>query len=89
MTAPTVKVDFFFAGGCDRCAEARDALRETAQSSGEVRWQEIDIAKEPNRAVDAGIVSTPAVAIDGQLAFRRMPSAIELRKAIRARIAKA
>lgn len=89
MRTPTVKVDFFFAGGCDRCAEARDALREAAQSSGEVRWQEIDIAKEPNRAVDAGIVSTPAVAIDGQLVFPTMPSALELRKAIRARMAKA
>jgi predicted thioredoxin/glutaredoxin len=83
MGGKAVRVEFFYAGGCSKCVEAREALREAAQSA-RVEWKEIDIAKEPNRAVDAGVVSTPAIAIDGELVFKTMPTAAELRNAIRA-----
>lgn len=84
MGAKAVRVEFFFAGGCSKCVEAREALRQAAQSA-RAEWKEIDIAKDPNRAVDAGVVSTPAVAIEGELVFKTMPTAAELRNAIRAR----
>lgn len=86
MAQKPVSVEFFFAGGCSKCAQARDALREAAQFSSRVQWLEIDIAKNPDRAVDVGVVSTPAVAIDGELIFKSMPAASELTKAIRARM---
>jgi thioredoxin 1 len=86
VTGRAISVEFFFAGGCSKCAEARDALRRAAQSMPAVRWKEIDIAKHPNRAVDAGVVSTPAVAIDGTLVFKTVPSASDLRDAIEARL---
>jgi thioredoxin 1 len=79
-----VSVELFFAAGCSKCAEVRDALRTAAESAGRVEWKEIDIAKNPDRAVDAGVVSTPAVAIDGKLRFASLPSAAELQHAIRA-----
>ncbi|MFY9316091.1 MAG: thioredoxin family protein [Burkholderiales bacterium] len=82
MGKKVVSVEFLFAGGCGKCAEAREALRDAAQGPG-VEWKEIDIAKNPHRAVDLGVVSTPAVAIDGKLMFGSMPSASELRDAIR------
>lgn len=88
MPKEAVTVELLFAGGCGKCAEARDALRGEAQSLG-AQWKEIDVAKNPVRAVDLGVVSTPAVAIDGDLVFAALPSASELRKAIRARTAKA
>ena len=88
MREKTVKVELFFAAGCSKCAEAREALRETALSSGRVEWQEVDIARNPNRAVDAGVVATPAVAIDGKLVFKTMPTAAALQNAIRARTGK-
>lgn len=86
MTGKAVSVEFFFAGGCSKCAEARDALRQAAQSTRRVEWKEIDIAKDPNRAVDVGVVSTPAVAIDGKLVFKTVPSASDLRDAIEAKL---
>lgn len=79
-----VRVEFFFAGGCGKCVEAREALRAAAQSPG-VEWKEVDIAKEPDRAVEAGVVSTPAIVIDGDLVFRTMPTARDLQNAIRRR----
>jgi predicted thioredoxin/glutaredoxin len=85
--AKAVRVEFFFAGGCSKCVEAREALRQAARSA-RAEWKEIDIAKDPNRAVDVGVVSTPAVAIDGELIFKTMPDAAELRNAIRAREAR-
>lgn len=87
MGHQAVRIEFFFAGGCSKCAEVREALRQAAQSP-RVEWKEVDIAKEPNRAVDVGVVSTPAVAINGELIFKTMPTAAELRSAIRAREAR-
>ena len=87
MPKRAVTVELLFAGGCSKCAEARDALRGEAESLG-AQWEEIDVAKNPNRAVDLGVVSTPAVAIDGNLVFKTLPGTRELRKVIRARAAK-
>lgn len=85
MGKKVLSVEFFFAGGCSKCAEARDALREAAQAVAQVQWKEIDIGKNPDRAVDIGVVSTPAVAIDGELVFKTAPTASELQSAIHAR----
>ncbi len=87
MAKKAVSVEFFFAAGCEKCAAARGALRDAAQATRAAKWQEVDIAKEPDRAVDVGVLSTPAVAIDGELVFKSMPSAAQLRKAIEAKAA--
>ena len=83
----SIRVELFFTAGCAKCAEARDSLRQAAQSAGAVEWTEVDIGKNSNRAVDVGVVSTPAVAIDGELVFSAMPSPSELKKAIEGRVA--
>jgi protein-disulfide isomerase len=83
--AQTVTVEFFFAGGCEHCVKAREALREVAQSTPNAEWREIDVGKNPHRAVDVGVVGTPAVAINGDLVFKSAPTPAELRSAIEAR----
>ena len=82
-------VELLFAGGCAKCAEARHALREAAQSAPGVEWKEVDIAKDPGRAAELGVLSTPALAIDGELVFPTLPTASKLRDAVRARLQKA
>ncbi len=87
MTAKkTMRIEFLYAGGCDNCAKARDELREAAQSTAQVHWEEVDIAKQPHRAADLGVVSTPAVAIGGKLVFKSLPTVSALRKAIAASV---
>lgn len=81
-----MKVEFFFASGCRKCAASRAALREAAGSERGVQWSEVDIAKNPNRVVDVGVLSTPAIAIDGELVFKTAPSASQLTGAIRKRL---
>lgn len=85
MAKNALTVEFFFAGGCSKCVEARGALREAAEAAAQVEWKEVDIGSNPNRAVDVGVVSTPAVAIDGDLVFKTAPTASELQSAIQAR----
>lgn len=88
MKPHSVSIEFFFAGGCSACAQVRQALRETVESIGHVTWEEIDIAKNPHRAVDVGVMSTPAIAIDGSLVFKIAPAPAELRQAIETSIGK-
>lgn len=88
MGKSALTVEFFFAGGCSKCAGARDALREAAQRTARVAWKEVDVGKNPNRAVAVGVVSTPAVAINGDLVFKTTPTAAELLNAIQARATK-
>ena len=85
MAARGLKVEFFFASGCRKCDAARNALREAAGSLPGVQWTEIDIAKNPNRVVETGVLSTPAIAIDGELVFKTAPNATDLVGAIRKR----
>lgn len=83
-----VTVEFFHAGGCIYCVTAREALRDAALQSSQVEWIEIDIGKDPQRAVDMGVLTTPAIAIDGTLMRESAPTARQLQSAICARIAK-
>lgn len=80
-----IAVEFFFAGGCEHCVAARGALRHAALSIPNVQWDEIDIGKNPRRAVEAGVVGTPALAIGGELVFASTPSPAELHRAIQLR----
>ena len=86
MLKKAVNVEFFFAGGCNNCVKAREALRDAAESTPQVKWNEIDVGKNPHRAVDIGVVSTPAVAIDGKLVFKSVPTVSEFRDAIKSRV---
>lgn len=84
MSKKAVSVEFFFAGGCENCAKAREALRKAAESTAGVVWKEIDIGRSPHQAVDMGVLSTPAIAIDGRLVFKSAPSPAELKSALQA-----
>lgn len=84
-----IKVEYFYAGGCSRCAEARQALKDAAQSTGNVEWEEVDVGQSPLRAVDLGVVATPAIAIEGELVFTSPPTSQQLTDAVKARLSKA
>lgn len=83
----SVKIEFFYVEGCKRCAAARSQLRELALQTAdvEVHWEEVNVAKEPERAVEVGVLTTPAVAIDGELVFKSAPKPEELRTELHVR----
>lgn len=79
-----VKVEVFSSPGCGKCAQAKAMLKTVAETLGpdKVGWREVNILEEMDYAVDLGILSSPAIAIDGELVFSSLPSAGKLRAAL-------
>ena len=76
-----LKVEVFSSPGCGKCAQAKAVLRAVAEEFGpdKVAWREVNILEEIDYAVALGVMSSPAVAIDGQLVFSSLPSDGQLR----------
>ncbi len=83
-----IKVEVFASPGCSKCGHAKDVLRALANELGDdvVQWREVNILEEIDHAVDLGILSTPAIAIDGKLVFTGLPSTKKLRAELESRL---
>ena len=79
----TINVEVFSSPGCGKCGHAKDVLRAIAQEMGdEIEWREVNILDELDYAVRLGVMSTPAIAVNGKLVFTALPSAAKLRQAL-------
>lgn len=85
----TITVEVFSSPGCGKCAHAKAALRHIAEEFGQGRisWREVDILQEMDYAVQLGVLSTPAIAVDGKLEFTGLTSEKKLRIYLRAKLA--
>ncbi len=85
-----VRVDVFSTPGCATCDRARDALKSVADAFGQdqVAWREVNVLDELDYAVELGVVTTPCIAIDGELVFARLPGADKLREELAGRLAR-
>ncbi len=52
-----------------------------------IAYREVDVLKELDYAVSLGVLTTPCIAIDGELVFTAMPSKKKLRAEIDKRVA--
>jgi len=77
-----IKIEIFTSPGCGKCGHAKTTLRKMVEELGEEQysWREVNILDELDYAVDLGVLSTPAIAIDGELCFTSLPSARQLRQ---------
>lgn len=81
----TVKIEVIAAPGCKKCANAQDELRAVAVSVlGEdlISWRTINVLEEIDYAVSLGVLSMPAIAVDGVLTFPSLPTAEQFRAAL-------
>jgi glutaredoxin len=83
-----VKVEVFSSPGCAKCARAKSVLKAVAEELGQdkITWREVNILEEMDYAVDLGVMSSPAIAIDGKLVFASLPSAGKLRAELSRRL---
>jgi glutaredoxin len=83
-----VTVEIFTAPDCPRCARAASVLQSVCGSIGHDRleWRVVNVLDDIDRAVALGVLTTPAIAIDGKLAFTSLPSEKKLRKTLMERI---
>jgi small redox-active disulfide protein 1 len=78
-----VYVEEFMSPGCVGCPAVKEMLKElSTEFEGNLILEEVDITVDTARAAQYGIMSVPAVAINGILKFMGVPSREELKKAI-------
>ena len=82
-----MKIELFFR----RVQVLRGAPRGTqggcSTGSRQVEWRDVDVLDELDYAVELGVLTLPAIAIDGELAFASLPSPADLCSAIAQRLA--
>lgn len=85
-----MKVEVLTLTGCANCLRDLDALRTAArQLDPAVEWKEFDILQALDYAVELGVLKPPAIAIDGKLVFRALPTPDALAAEMRARLTSA
>jgi hypothetical protein len=79
-----VRVELLHIPGCVRCADSREALRKAARAvaGDELVWRELDVIEHMDYAVSLGVLTLPAVAINGHLAFSSLPTPDQLQRAL-------
>jgi len=85
-----ITVEVFSSPGCSKCSHARELLKKIAIEKGEdcIHWREVNILEELDYAVSLGVLSTPAIAIDGELIFTGLPSVRKLQAVLEERISR-
>lgn len=84
----SIKVEVFSSPGCSKCGHAKEVLRKLAGEigGGLIDWREVNVLEELDYAVNLGVLSTPAIAIDGELTFTGLPSVRKLRNELAQRL---
>lgn len=78
-----VYVEDFTSPGCVECPAVKVMLEELSEElECELIIEEVDITTDPTRAAQYGIMSVPAIAINGALKFIGLPEREELKRAI-------
>lgn len=78
----TVKIEVIAAPGCKKCASAQGELCAIAASVfGEDRlvWREVNVLEEIDYAVSLGVLTMPAIAVNGELMFPSLPTPEQFR----------
>lgn len=78
-----VYVEEFMSPGCVGCPAVKEMLKELSGEFGDkLTVEEVDITVDTTRAAQYGIMSVPAVVVNGILKFIGVPGKEELKKAI-------
>lgn len=82
-----MKIELFSSPGCGQCAVAAAALRDVAEQSVQIlEWRDVNALDELDYAVQLGVLTLPAIAIDGELVFTSLPGPALLRDALLRRL---
>lgn len=83
-----LKVEVFSSPGCSKCGHAKAVLKKIADELGpeSIQWREVNVLDDLDYAVSLGVLSTPAIAINGELTFASLPSGKKLRQELENRL---
>jgi thioredoxin 1 len=77
-----VKIELFSAPGCEKCEAAQNGLQDIAASvfgADKMIWRNVDVLEELDYAVSLGVMTLPAIAINGKLVLSSLPNAKQMR----------
>lgn len=79
-----VTVDLIHVPACERCADGREALRQVAHAvlGDALTWRDLNVIEHLDYAVSLGVLTLPAVAINGRLVFSSLPTPEQLKSAL-------
>lgn len=81
-----MKIELFHTPGCPACVAGRGELRTAAQEVvKDLDWREVNAVDNLDHVVELGVLTLPAIAIDGELVFTSIPTAKEFRDTLIAR----
>lgn len=76
-------VELFYSPGCAKCTASQAKLKAVAlETIKGLTWREVNVAAELDYAVELGVLTPPAVAIDRELVFSSLPTPAQLRGAL-------
>ena len=76
-------IEIFSSPGCGDCLVVKKMLKKISDElEDDITIEEVNITVDPTRASQYGIMSVPAVAVNGILKFVGVPSREELKKEI-------
>ena len=81
----TIRIEVISAPGCGKCATAQDDLRSVALSvfgDRNVAWREVNVIEELPYAISLGVLSMPAIAVNGELLFPSLPTPEQFRETL-------
>ncbi len=83
-----IQIEVFSSPGCSRCGQVFDLLQTITEELGadRIQWRKVNVLDELDYAVKLGVLSMPAIAIDGKLVFKTHPTAPTLRQALEDRL---
>jgi hypothetical protein len=83
-----MKVELFYTPGCEQCFDSKDGLKAAAVALiPDLVWRELNVLDELDYAVELGVLTLPALAINGELVFSALPTSRQLRRELEKRMA--
>ena len=78
-----VYVEDFMSPGCVGCPAAEKILTElVGELPGEITIEKVDVTVDTARAMQYGIMSVPAIAVNGELKFSGVPKKEDVRRVL-------
>ena len=79
-----IKVELIAVYGCSKCAERRQELKAAAEQAakGKLLWRDVNVLDEIDYVVGMGVLTLPAIAINGKLVFKALPSVRDMKREV-------
>ena len=84
-----MKIDLLYTPGCPKCVANKEGLKATAKKLiPNLLWREMNVLDEIDYAVELGVLTLPAIAIDGEVVFASLPTSQQFERELIKRISK-